>query len=205
MFYYLSFLRPPPTQVPLGLGFSITPQIANDLRTELFPEVQDIYYAWSPTQSHASTSTIPTIITKPTKLTTWRIGNAYREVRIPPPQGVKDGQAYRLVLTSQAQGFPHIVNLGGPSIGSRPFPVISMPIVFSSPNKLQAAGKQEQVERIYRISTGSEQQAFLAIMEKTSFDLDKVSWVCHSSFLVESVIENLGQWHRSQCLAGRAC
>lgn len=35
MYYYLSFLRPPPKAVSLAQGgITITPQIANDLRTE---------------------------------------------------------------------------------------------------------------------------------------------------------------------------
>ena len=38
MYYYLSFLRPPPTSIDLASsgtpGVTITPQIANDLRTE---------------------------------------------------------------------------------------------------------------------------------------------------------------------------
>ena len=116
----------------------------------------------------------PVAITKPTKLTTWRVGNAYKEVTIQPPQGVKDGQMFRLVLTTHAQGFPHIVNLSGKAVGQRPFPVVSMPIIFKARNGPAGMGKQEQVERIYRISTSSEDQVFLAIQEKTSFDLDKV-------------------------------
>ena len=35
MYWYLSFLRPPPVSVPISQGsITITPQIANDLRTE---------------------------------------------------------------------------------------------------------------------------------------------------------------------------
>jgi hypothetical protein len=35
MYWYLSFLRPPPVSTPLSAGsVTITPQIANDLRTE---------------------------------------------------------------------------------------------------------------------------------------------------------------------------
>jgi hypothetical protein len=35
MFWYLSFLRPPPSAVVISSpGITITPQIANDLRTE---------------------------------------------------------------------------------------------------------------------------------------------------------------------------
>lgn len=194
MFYYLSFLRPPPSQVPLGpSGITVTPQIANDLRTELYPEAQDIYYAWSPYIPPATCSTSPMPISKPAKLTTWRIGNAYRAVTVPPPPAIKDGQAFRLVLTTHAQGYPHIVNLGGLTIGERPFPVVSMPIVFSSRSHPRtAAGKQEQVERVYRISTGVEDQVFLAIQEKTSFDLDKVR--CPTRLLVppKPLSENLG-------------
>ncbi|KAJ3526936.1 hypothetical protein NM688_g8195 [Phlebia brevispora] len=188
MFYYLSFLRPPPIQAHLGSSISITPQIANDLRTELYSEVQDVYYAWCHSTSCAMVPSSPMQITKPMKLTTWRTGNAYREVSIPPPQGVRNGQMYRLVLTTHAQGFPHIVNLGGQAIGERPFPVISMPVLFSSRSKPTKTGKQEQVERIYRISTSPNEQAFLSIKEKTSFDLDKKIWdsgVGLSAWLVE--------------------
>ena len=59
-------------------------------------------------------------------------------------------------------------------MGQRPFPVVSMPIMFRARDGPAGIGKQEQVERIYRISTSSEDQVFLAIQEKTSFDLDKV-------------------------------
>lgn len=34
MYYYLSFLRPPPKTASAADGITITPQIANDLRTE---------------------------------------------------------------------------------------------------------------------------------------------------------------------------
>lgn len=34
MYWYLSFLRPPPVAIHLGENITITPQIANDLRTE---------------------------------------------------------------------------------------------------------------------------------------------------------------------------
>lgn len=187
MFYYVSFLRPPPTQVPLGLGFSITPQIANDLRTELYSEDQDIFYSWCPCPSPVTLSSSPVSITKPTKLTTWRIGNAYREVTVPQPQGVKEGQNFRLVLTTHPQGFPHIVNLSGKTVGQRPFPVVSMPIMFGARNKSASpTAKQEQVERIYRISTASDNQVFLAIQEKTSFDLDKVRLLLYLYTLTHS-------------------
>lgn len=35
MFYYLSFLRPPPVSSPVNEQLVLTPQVANDLRTEL--------------------------------------------------------------------------------------------------------------------------------------------------------------------------
>lgn len=173
MFYYLSFLRPPPTHAVLGTGITITPQIANDLRTELYPEPQDIYYAWASCVSPIISPSKPLQITKLAKLTTWRSGNAYKEVVVPAPQGARDGHAYRLVLTAHAQGIPHVINLAGHVMGGRPFPVVSMPIAFSR-NKPTGSGKQEQVERIYRVSINLEEQAFISVREKTSFDLDKV-------------------------------
>lgn len=176
MYYYLSFLRPPPHQVALGNPVSVTPQIANDLRTEQYPDAHDIYYAWCavPAPSSLVQKAQSYQITRPVKLTTWRESNAYRELKIPPPQGVKEGQSYCLVLTTRPQGLPQVINLEKDGLG--PFPVFSMPILFSSRSR-PIPTKQEQVQRVYRISTGTESQAVFRIIEQTSFDLDKVSKV----------------------------
>lgn len=178
MFYYLSFLRPPPMEAPPSSPISITPQIANDLRTELFQEPQDIYYLWSNQPESQTTPKHIPAVAKPQKLTTWKHGSAYKELLIPPPPRVVEGQYLRLVLTTHAQGYPHVINLGSPDVGKRPHPVMSMPILFSSKSlkgkSLIHTGKQEHVERIYRIALGATEQVFLRIKEQTSFDLDKV-------------------------------
>lgn len=174
MFYYISFLRPPPYKSPPGLPVSITPQIANDLRTELFTGEQDIYYSWLPVANGGGVPQHPVVIPRPVKLTTWRESNAYREVSVPPPQGVREGQQYRLVLTTHSQGYPYIINLASPTTGDRPFPVLSMPITFTDRKDVAALTKQERVERVYRICGGAGEQAFLSIKEQTTFDLDKV-------------------------------
>ncbi|KAI0690304.1 putative methyltransferase-domain-containing protein [Cytidiella melzeri] len=178
MYYYLSFLRPPPSQVSLGAGsITVTPQIANDLRTERYPDACDLYYSWAletPALSAAHLPTQPRQIIRPMKLTTWRESNAYREIAIPIPQTVKEGQAYRLVLLAQQQGLPHVINFAAE--GSTPYPVMSMPILFSSQGRRADTSKQEQVERIYRLPTGDKSQVFLSIVEQTSFDLDKKVW-----------------------------
>lgn len=184
MFYYLSFLRPPPLQVSPSRGnILITPQIANDLRTELFSDTHEIFYAWSSCRDRAEQKGLQTM-SRPQKLTVWRENNAYKEIPVPFPNSVREGQTYRLHLTSGNQGFhsdPHIIHLGGDNIGERPFPVMSMPILFSSrPVKVSerdrsmSALKQEHVERIYRIPTGQDEQVFVNLVEQTSFDLDKV-------------------------------
>ena len=175
MYYYISFLRPPPFQVTLGSPLTITPQIANDLRTESYPEEHDIYYSWSleGQSTSSSSATEPRRISRPVKLTTWRESNAYRELTVHAPQGVKEGQSYRLVLLAQPQGMPHVINfaLDDPA---PPYPVMSMPILFSSRSR-PTGSKQEQIERIYRLPTGPQSQVFMNIIEQTSFDLDKVS------------------------------
>ena len=157
---------------------SITPQIANDLRTELFDQSQEIYYSWSNlSESHTRPNHVP-VIAKPLKLTTWKHENAYKELLIPPPSSrVQEGQSFRLVLTTHAQGYPHVINLGSPDVGKRPHPVMSMPIQFSKGTKGKGTaytGKQEHVERIYRIALGETEQQLMYIKEQTSFDLDKV-------------------------------
>ncbi|KAI0083752.1 putative methyltransferase-domain-containing protein [Irpex rosettiformis] len=189
MYYYISFLRPPPFQVTLASPLTITPQIANDLRTECYPDAHDLYYSWAlenQTSTFPSTSQ-PRQISRPVKLTTWRENNAYRELTVLPPQGVKEGQRYRLVLLAQPQGMPHVINFAAG--GSTPYPVMSMPILFSSRSR-PTGSKQEQVERIYRLPTSLQSQAFLHITEQTSFDLDKKVWdsgLGLSSWLSEAV------------------
>ncbi|KZT25126.1 hypothetical protein NEOLEDRAFT_1178551 [Neolentinus lepideus HHB14362 ss-1] len=175
MFFYLSFLRPPPVQVPPG-PVTITPQIANDLRTELYNDVQDIFYSWCPVSNANQENTYPKDLsgTRPVKLTTWRLSSAYKELSVPPPPGLRDGQLWRLMLTAQVQGNP-IISLTGEGLGSLIFPVLSMPILFSSRN--MKSKKQDQIERIYRFPVPSQdEQAVMVIREQTSFDLDKKIW-----------------------------
>lgn len=179
MFFYLSFLRPPPLQATPAGTISITPQVANDLRTEPFDGAQDIFYSWTQSQFGPSTSSSPPRITKPIKLTTWRQASAYKEIKVPLPPSIRNGQSWRLVLTTQAQASPHTINLGNSALGNTPFPVMSMPVLFDSSSRLDpsAGGKQEQVERVYQLPFGPGESRYLTITEQTSFDLDKVSTV----------------------------
>lgn len=159
----------------------MTPQIANDLRTELFDGTQDIFYSWSSMNASEGRPFPP--ISKPQKLTTWRSGNAYKELSVPLPHPISGGQTFRLVLTTHDQGHPHVINLASEACGERPFPVLSVPIDFSS-RTYATIGKQEQVERIYRLLTPGGGQVFLMVKEHTSFDLDKVREFCGSSILL---------------------
>lgn len=197
MFYYVSFLRPPTTQSFPSGSISITPQVSNDLRTEPFDGAQEIYYSWSQTANGSSRPEPYPSITAPQKLTVWRQSGAYKEMRVPLPQGLRDGQSYRLVLTAHGQGRPHIVNLAGADLGARPFPVMSMPILFSSRGRGGAAvEKQEQIERVYRIPLREGENGFLTVREQTSFDLDKVRFTLiprrQLANCVDIWIENMG-------------
>lgn len=178
MFYYLSFLRPPPRTVEIGTPISITPQIGNDLRTELFEHPQDIFFSWSlesPIKTlNADNSPVTLTLLTPRKLTRWRHLNAYKQISIPSPPNIRNGQKYRLILTA-SEGGSAVINLVGNPCGVSPFPVISMPITFTSPSQhALTSGKQEQVERIYVISTPIGNEIPLIVRERTSFDLDKV-------------------------------
>ncbi|KAJ7115929.1 putative methyltransferase-domain-containing protein [Mycena epipterygia] len=172
MFFYVSFLRPPPTSCSNTL--SITPQIANDLRTELFEGVQDIYYSWLSGATGEQT--------KPVKLTTWRgQSSAYKEIPIPLPRSSAHG-AWRLVLGSS----PTSSNIRLDAEGTLPFGVMSMPILLGKPQNSKAKAKlQDQIERIY--SFGEDKT--VRITEQTSFDLDKKIWdsgIGLSAWLVSS-------------------
>lgn len=174
MYFYISFLRPPPLNGPLSGSISITPQVANDLRTEPFEGAQDIYYSWCPTDVSASAVSQ---ITKPLKLTTWRQSNAYKELPVPLPPGVREGQTWRLILTPHTQSRPYAIDLKGYQLGKTgPLPVVSMPIFCSSRHSKMLAGiKQEQIERIYRLPIPSNEDKFITVREQTSYDLDKVN------------------------------
>ncbi|KAI0766645.1 putative methyltransferase-domain-containing protein [Trametes elegans] len=191
MFFYISFLRPPATQSFPSGSIHITPQVANDLRTEPFDGAQEVYYSWAPVNP-SRVEPYPSI-TAPQKLTVWRQSSAYKEIPVPLPQGVRDGQSYRLVLTAHGQGRPHIINLAAHDLGVRPFPVLSMPIMFSSRGRADAAEKQEQIERVYRVPLQSGENGFITVREQTSFDLDKKIWdsgIGLSSWLVQLAQEH---------------
>lgn len=178
MFFYLSFLRPPPQTSTLSSLIQVTPQIANDLRTEIFEETQDIYYSWFQAPENNIDGR-----TKPVKLTTWRgQSSAYKSLSISAPPGVRDGQTWRLCLTTTNLS---AISLKGEHTGDMPLPVFSMPILFSSRSNLKdyGAAKQEQIERFYKVSitSGSSEggsgrtNVLLRIKERTSYDLDKVN------------------------------
>jgi len=189
MFFYLSFLRPPPIQAPLHGTISLTPQISNDLRTEPFDGSQDLFYSWALDSPLSNSIPQPHISTKLTKLTTWRPSSAYKEIPVPKPPNLREGEKWRLLLTCQAQGYgtgnPESINLKDSNIGSIPFPVMSMPVSFSSKallGKKDEKGKQEMIGRTYLLPSITQTQdggiertvSSLRFVEKTSYDLDKV-------------------------------
>ena len=172
MFYYISFLRPPPSSAAPG-SISFTPQVANDLRTELFPGTQDIYYAWL-----SSTEFLEDTQVQLRKLMIWTQAVAYKEISISLPPISRPGQYWRLLLSGSPSIRDTFTSLGNIySTGKTPLPVISMPIkITPKPDKTSA--KQTQIERMYRVPfTGSGDLHFL-FREQTSFDLDKVIDLC---------------------------
>ncbi|KAJ7591050.1 putative methyltransferase-domain-containing protein [Mycena floridula] len=161
MYSYLSFLRPPPTQVSQSL--TITPLIGNDLRTEVFEGTVELWAEWL-TGPHLSSS-------GRFKLTTWHgISSMYKEVSVPLPRLDKKGDStWVLGLSASAQGTKTSDGLEIP-LGARkgelvPFPVLSVPILFP-------VAKQESIQRLYRVP----QRGNLRIVERVGFDLDKKIW-----------------------------
>lgn len=189
MFIYLSFLRPPPVHCSTSCNITITPQVANDLRTELFDGRMDIYYLWTPDGDQDSSA--PLIPSKAAKLTTWRQENAYKDIPVPPPRDVRDGQRWRLRLIGapSSSDFSHIPTSGAFFLNDHgshamiPLAVTSMPILFSSLSHIKRSAKQEQIERVFQLRSravdhkGADYPSLgpvaLRLFEKTSFDLDK--------------------------------
>jgi len=198
MFYYISFLRPPPSSSIPG-SISFTPQIANDLRTEPFPGTQDIYYTWL-----SSTESFDIAQVKPRKLMTWSHTVAYKEISVGLPPNARPGQFWRLLLSPPPSIQSTLVPLGNVrSTGKEPFPVISMPIRIT-PKLEKSPTKQTQIERVYRASLGGLGDLHCLLREQTSFDLDKVS-ISASVWKARmlTILESLGQWDRVEFVVGR--
>ncbi|KAI0050943.1 hypothetical protein FA95DRAFT_1603038 [Auriscalpium vulgare] len=171
MYYYLSFLRPPPHTSSPGAPITITPQVSNDLRTEPYPSSLDIFYHWT----SASQSTR---LTEPTKLTTWRPENAYKALTVPPPpspskRGARsastDTEACLMLTAHRAPDAS--IDLRA-DVGKHPLPVSSLPVRFTAKSGPGKAAKQEAIVRAFRVNDGAE----LRVKEMTSFDLDKKLW-----------------------------
>ncbi|KAJ6581461.1 putative methyltransferase-domain-containing protein [Mycena capillaripes] len=158
MFLYISFLRPPPTSCSNTI--SVTPLIGNDLRTEIYEGIQDLYYSWL--------SVATGVATKPMKLTTWHgQSSAYKEIPVPLPRSSTNG-AWRLVLGSSSTY--NSVRLDVESV--LPFGVMSMPILLGKPQSSKVKAKlQDQIERVYSFGDKT-----VMVVEQTSFDLDKKIW-----------------------------
>jgi len=197
MFYYISFLRPPPSSSTPG-SINFTPQVANDLRTELFPGTQDIYYAWL-----SSTESFEDAQVKPRKLMAWSQAVAYKEISIALPPNARPGQFWRLLLSPSPSIRNAFVSLGNVrSTGKEPFPVLSMPIRIT-PKPEKSPAKQTQIERTYRASLTGLGDMRCLLREQTSFDLDKVSVSASVRKAgVLTVLESLGQWDRVEFVVG---
>jgi hypothetical protein len=183
MFFYLSFLRTPPHSSLQSSPVVFTPQVSNDLRTELFPTSIDLYYWWiSCTPQNDLTR-----LSEPTKLTTWRQENAYKPLRIPPPPKNAVGAAGRidcsLALSTAPIVASSVIDLRDPEIGRVPLPVCTLPIRISQSSQRDSrvggaatttTAKQEAITRTFRLFDG-DPSPLMRVKETISFDLDKVT------------------------------
>ncbi|KIO30359.1 hypothetical protein M407DRAFT_224737 [Tulasnella calospora MUT 4182] len=190
MFFYLSFLRPPPRTVSANAkDILITPQIANDLRTETFEGQVDIWCCWILELQTGA-------VRQPSKkLTAWKgSSSSYKVIPIDLPSGRKAGQSWRLALwvpgrsslSLPADVIDLCPDLGSANFGTCILPVTSSPILFEQGGKKEGP-KQERIWRSYALPISppinsvemtSEQndRALITIVEQTSFDLDKKIW-----------------------------
>jgi predicted nicotinamide N-methyase len=99
----------------------------------------------------------------------------YKEIPVPPPRNVRNGEYWRLVLSSGTSRKDQVLSLNDENLGCRPFPVLSDPIFFSA--RSSKAVKQEQIQRSYTLTAiNRDNPVIFHIIEQTSFDLDKKIW-----------------------------
>ncbi|KAI5124255.1 hypothetical protein M0805_005104 [Coniferiporia weirii] len=187
MFYYLHLTRPPPEAAHITQPLHITPNIANDLRTEFPTSLQggiDIYYAW--VKSAAATES------RAKKLMTWT-GNSYKEVLVFPPKDTREGELWQLLLGTKhihSGKFQASVDLApcrkdnGAELvgfGTHVLPILSTPVLFTSQKspagKTSVDKKQAKNERILKLPPlWGAAVGPLRITEHLSYDLDKKVW-----------------------------
>lgn len=99
----------------------------------------------------------------------------YKEIPVPSPRNVRDGEYWCLVLSSGTSRKDQVLSLNDENLGRQPFPVVSDPVFFSArPSK---AVKQERIQRSYVLTaTSRDHPVIFHIIEQTSFDLDKKIW-----------------------------
>ncbi|KAG9010006.1 hypothetical protein FRB94_011142 [Tulasnella sp. JGI-2019a] len=201
MFFYLSFLRPPPRSASVtAKGLLITPQIANDLRTETFEDEVDVWFRWQSSDGRNSPHK---------KLTTWKGSQSlYKSIDVPLPSPLRVGDSWRLALwvsnepeisslnrdpltiellpSNSTQGEPG--SLTAAEFGREVLPVISNPILIEGPRKNSKDGgrKSERVLRKYGLpplaggvvndDSTEQRMRSVSLIEQTSFDLDKKVW-----------------------------
>ncbi|KAL5492426.1 hypothetical protein ACEPAI_3873 [Sanghuangporus weigelae] len=206
MFYYLHLTRPPPEQASPYQPLLITPNIANDLRTE-FPSPGpgteggiDIFYAWVKCiDGDAQKQRTLGPMTQPLKLMTWN-GNSYKEVQVFPPKEAAGSDTSRwsllLCTRSSSPGNPYItsIDLSAGDFGNHIFPILSAPVHFVSgsrtgtgrsnnqkiePTESRKNTKQVRNERLFKLPSplfNSPTVGPLRVTEHLSYDLDKKVW-----------------------------
>lgn len=191
MFYYLHLTRPPPEQANSTQPLFITPNIANDLRTE-YPSPGaggiDIFYAWVKCIESTGDAKKRALgpMTAPQKLVNWT-GNTYKEVQVfPPKDAALQGARWQLLLCTrpaEMRMYVASVDLSAATFGEHVIPILSAPVLFSPRNpKEQNDRKQVRNERVFKLPSplfGASSASPLRITEYLSYDLDKV----RSSFI----------------------
>ncbi|BEJ12764.1 hypothetical protein CspHIS471_0212240 [Cutaneotrichosporon sp. HIS471] len=201
MYWYISFLRPPPVGLTLPSdGVVITPQVANDLRTELREEPTPISYVWQ--------RVAPPVTTKPAELTIFDPpASTYRPLTVPLPRTARAGERWRLGLFSP----PYALEAPLLSLSEKVVPVMgvwseSIELRAGEPpqagpvrgvgtdkkgkakgkreekkgkakenGKVKEEAKQTRITRAWPLPPGTS-EAQLKLVEQTSFDLDKKVW-----------------------------
>lgn len=112
----------------------------------------------------------------------------YKEIPVPPPRNVRNGEYWRLILSSGTSRKDQVLSLNDENLGRQPFPVLSDPIFFSARSS-KVAVKQERIQRSYAlIAINRDHPVIFDIIEQTSFDLDKKIWdsgIGLSSWLIQ--------------------
>ncbi|KAK4687388.1 hypothetical protein P7C73_g2716, partial [Tremellales sp. Uapishka_1] len=177
MYWYISFLRAPPVSLSPHQPLILTPQIANDLRTEIRYAPTTLYYTFQLLSPSCAAPLPPKLLTtfSPPEST-------YKALSVELPSQARIGETWRIgVFANEACDGGSIADLSIMGVWSEGIEIVREKEgaggIVKGIGKAKGKGKEKEKDKeVVKQSRIRREWRELKIIEQTSFDLDKKIW-----------------------------